>query len=160
MKTMSWLAPWALLSLGCAEKADPAEDTGSTDTDTTDTDPSTTDPGEALAILGTWTDSWGAKHEITEARWTQSFPGYSSDHFHIVDFHNGQGWLIAENDADNAFAGGLWSRFDWTWSGEQLFYCQSAFGEASEQEAREVPAADAADLEGGCSGFTWTELLP
>ena len=72
-------------------------------------------------------------------------------------------FVIAENDADNAYSAGLWSRFDWAWDGTDLYYCQTAFAEATEADALAVPAADSSDLlNAGCGAydFPWSKLTP
>jgi hypothetical protein len=135
---------------------------GDDDTDVSDTDePADTDPNgdtddtdvEELEIRGTWDDSWGGSHTIDETTWVSG-----SSVFHVTSYDNEADVLIAENDAANEWNGGLWSRYDWTWSGTQLYYCQTAYGAASEAEAEGTPRADDTDLAAGCGGFGWTEL--
>jgi hypothetical protein len=106
-----------------------------------------------LEIRGTWDDSWGGSHTIDEMTWVSG-----SAVFHVTSYDNDAGVLIAQNDEANDWNPNLWSRYDWTWSGTQLFYCQTAYGAASEAEAEGTPRADDTDLAAGCGGFGWTEL--
>ncbi len=113
-----------------------------------------------LEIIGSYTDGFGGTHDITEATWTQGGFGDPSV-FHIETFENGSDYLIAENDAANAFSAGLWSRFDWTIVDGATWFCQTTFDAADAEAAMAVPAADSTDLEGeGCGGFAWSELTP
>ena len=66
---------------------------------------------------------------------------------------------MAQNGEENSWKPGLWSQFAWTWSeAGELFYCQGVFGASTEQDAMDAELPDTADLEGGCSGFPWSEL--
>lgn len=113
------------------------------------------DPGpEELEITGSWTDDFGGTHDITEETWTMAVGGV----FHILDYDNVAGVVIAENDAANEFNPGAFSRMDWTWDAADLYFCQTAYDAATEQAARDTPAADAADLATGCGGFGWSGL--
>ena len=86
--------------------------------------------------------------------------------WHVGAFSNAQRWMVARNDDANPFFPGAWSRYDWVEVGGVTYYCQTAYGEASEAAARAVPAADPTDpTTGGCGGtwpggFAWTDLHP
>ena len=110
-----------------------------------------------LEIAGTWTDSWGGGHTITNELWDQ---GYAS--FQITQYDNDAMYVIARNDSANKWNPDQWSRFDWAWDGTGgLWYCQSAYDAASEADALATPAADPADpATGGCGGFSWTGMSP
>lgn len=119
------------------------------------------DPGP-LAIAGAYTDAFGTAHEITDTSWTQTFGSGTTAAayaFAITSYDNVEQYLIAENGADNGYFPGLWSRFDWTDVDGDLFYCQSAFDAATEEDAFAAPRADDTDpASGGCGGFAWTAL--
>jgi hypothetical protein len=116
---------------------------------------------EPLGLIGSYTDAWGTAHEISAASWTQTYPGSAPMVFHVAQFDNAAGWVVAQNDAANEFSAGLWSRFDWLRDGDALWYCQSAYDAASEEAAVAAPAADRADpASSGCGGFGWTNLTP
>lgn len=114
-------------------------------------------PDEPLEIIGDWVDDFGGTHVITSDTWTmgQSMSGV----FHITHFHNDGNWLVAHNDPDNAFSPDLWSRFDWTHSGGELYNCQTVYDAATEADAMNATPADPADpATGGCQGFAWSKL--
>jgi len=142
-----------------ADPGDTAADTDDTvdDTadDTSDTGPDTgdTQPPDPIAIAGAWVDNWGGNHAISSVAW-ESW----SDSYIISQFDNDAGFAVAQNDADNSWNGGLWSRFDWAWIGDDLAYCQTAYDAASESAALATPAADASSPDSGCNGFPWTWL--
>lgn len=109
-----------------------------------------------IVIRGSFSDSWGSHHVITNSTWTSG-----SSVFHISQVDNGAKYLIARNDQGNTWNPCLWSRFDWTRSEGKLYYCQTAYNAATEAAALSTPPADPSDpATSGCGGFSWTELLP
>jgi hypothetical protein len=144
--------------------ADADTDTDSdSDTDTdTDTD-SDTDTGavDPLAIAGSYTDEWGTTHLISDTEWSQQYYGYDPSVFQIASYDNAEYFIVAQNDPLDPFNPSLWSRFDWSETGGALYYCQSTFDAATEQDALATPRADDSDPSaGGCGGFPWTNLTP
>ena len=116
------------------------------------------DDDEVLEITGTYEDDFGTMHVITGSTWTQT-PGDSTLIFKIVSFNNGQDFLVAQNDASNAFNPDLFSRFDWTTFESKLYQCQIAFAEETAAAAEAVTTADRTEpTAGGCGGFTWTGM--
>jgi hypothetical protein len=109
---------------------------------------------EGLAIAGTYLDEFDGEHEITNAVWIN----YGT--YNISQFDNEERYVIARNDEENSLNPCAWSRFDWTYDGDDLYYCQSAFAAESERAALDTEPADADDLEEGCSGFPWSKLTP
>ena len=181
-RILTLLATTATLTVGCSGGDESSADDcgacttdyedppgGDTDTDTdadsdADTDADTDAPPE-LAIAGSYLDQWGVAHEITTATWTMTYPAPypGTDSFAIAQYDNDEAWLVAQNGAANAFNPNLWSRFDWTGNGGDLWYCQTAFASPDQTAAVEVPAADPSDpAQGGCGayGFAWTHLTP
>jgi hypothetical protein len=112
-------------------------------------------PAESLEIEGEWTDDFMGAHSITTDTWTQTF-GADSFAYAIAAFDNTADTLVAE--ADDA----TWSKFQWTAAaGGGVYYCQVAFGEATQADAAAAPLADTADpAMGGCGMFPWTLLMP
>jgi hypothetical protein len=108
---------------------------------------------DPIEIIGSWADDWGFSHEISETTWDNA-----GSVFHISQYDNLAGYLVAQNDAANAWNPDLWSRFDWTWHADQLHYCQLAYDAASEADALAATGADRADLLAGCGGFAWSRL--
>lgn len=148
-------------SIGCAGVVD--DDTGAPDTDATDTDTDAdtdTDDPDGFALVGSYVDTWGTQHTITEELWTQTFPNGDGERYHLVGHDNGERWAIARNDADNPWNADKYSRFDWVVDGGDLWYCQSVFDAETADDARNATPADPGDRDGGCGGFTWTALTP
>lgn len=110
-----------------------------------------------LAIAGVYHDGYDGAHRVDDEVWVQ---GTSS--FKLLDFSNEEHWAIARNDSENEYFPGDFSRFDWTLEHGQLYYCQTEYDAASEDEARDAEPADASDLAGGCGagGFAWSSLTP
>jgi len=139
------------------------DDSAAGDDDTTGDDDSAGDddddsaPVWQLAIAGTWADSWGADHTITDTTWVQTWGTYN-----ISQFDNSAQVVIAENDFGNSSGAGLWSRFDWHWDANSLlWYCQTCYDCADEAGALATAAADSSDPAiVGCGGFSWTSMTP
>ncbi len=111
---------------------------------------------EALEIVGSYQDPYGGTHLITDDLWDQ---GGMGGKYHIADYDNQKDYLVAQNDEQNTYNPGKWSRFDWVWHNGTLYYCQTAYDKSSQEEAEAVTPADPADPEqGGCGGFPWTKL--
>jgi len=120
-----------------------------------------------LILAGLWSDNFGTRHAVDAASWTQETPGFPEHTygFTLSQFSNAEMWLSAQNDADNPSGGGGWSRFDWTWfdagEGLELWYCQTAFEAASEEDALAAAQPDDTDPSaGGCGASTWSKLIP
>lgn len=113
-----------------------------------------------LSLVGTWVDPFATEHVISMTQWTQTLNGMTSV-FDILTFDTDSKVIIAENAADNMFAPGKFSRFDWTQVDDRLFFCQSAFDKDTAEDAADSPSADPTDpTTGGCGGmFPWSELL-
>lgn len=109
---------------------------------------------EAPDIVGTYTDEYGDTHVIDAMTWTNA-----AGVFHIDQWDDDAYWLVAQNDEANMYSPGLWSRFDWAMSGDDLYYCQSVFDGAT-VEAALAGSANGDDLVMGCGGFAWTNLTP
>ncbi|MGC4070055.1 MAG: hypothetical protein QM784_36445 [Polyangiaceae bacterium] len=111
------------------------------------------------AIVGSYEDDWGTKHEITGTKWSQSVDGSTPSTFTFLELSNEERYALAQNDQANEYYPGKFSRFDWLVSDDgKLHYCQVAFDAVSLDAAREVDAPDYADLEKGCGGFAWSTL--
>jgi hypothetical protein len=108
----------------------------------------------ALAIVGTYMDEFGDTHTVSEIEWSNS-----AGSFAISQWDNDEMWLVAQNAETNMYNPGQWSRFDWTWDGEQLYYCQSVYDGLTIEDAL-AGSADASDLVMGCGMFAWTRLTP
>lgn len=122
----------------------------------------------SLALAGTYTDAFGTTHGIDDTTWADDFGTY-----HITRYSNARRFVVAQNDANNAFFPGLWSRFDWHEDGDDRWYCQSEYDELAETNAAYdlgfepgtwLPDPSSPDV-CGCGapcpgGFPWTHLTP
>jgi hypothetical protein len=146
----------ALLSSGAGCDSD----SGSSDQDAIQSDV----PTAALAITGSYTDGFGAQHEIASDTWAVTGDmgaGPVTSTFLLTRYDNTSHWVVGQNDATNQFNAGQWSRFDWATVGAILYFCQTRYNAADEAEALAATPADPTDpVAGGCSGFPWTVLTP
>ena len=101
-----------------------------------------------IAIQGYWVDEWGTNQTIDSDSWNSGT---------ITQFDNSAMWAVAENGEDS-FNPGLWSKYDWTWDSEELYYCQSTFAAESEADALSANSANSSDLDAGCGGFPWSQM--
>jgi hypothetical protein len=105
-------------------------------------------------VVGVYQDDFGSSHRVSDEVWVSG-----DSRFDVVDFSNRERFIVAENDDDNEYNPGLFSRFEWTYDGDDLFYCQSVYDAESEADARSADRADADDLANGCIGFGWSQLM-
>ncbi len=105
-----------------------------------------------LSILGSWIDDWGMDHDVTRDTWTNA-----GSVFHITQADGIDNFVVARNDAANPWNAGLWSKFEWGYGGDVLYYCQIAYAAETEQEAA-AARASRASLTTGCGGFPWSRL--
>jgi hypothetical protein len=140
---------FTLMLAACGDDPSTQDETGTETGSETDSETGDELP---LAIVGTYTDDFGDTHTIAETEWSNS-----AGSFAISQWSNDEMWLVAQNAETNMYSPGLWSRFDWAWDAEQLYYCQSVFDGATIDDAL-AGSADAADLTMGCGGFPWSQL--
>lgn len=134
---------------GTSAGSDSGSDSGSTGADSGSTG------AAGIAIAGEWVDDFGGSHSITDETWTQTY-GPDSFGYTFASYDNDGGVVIASSDDD-----GTWSRFDWTFVDQTLWYCQTGFALPTQQDAEQTPAADPSDPgSGGCGGFSWSRLSP
>ncbi|MEN9785546.1 MAG: hypothetical protein RLZZ299_810 [Pseudomonadota bacterium] len=114
-----------------------------------------------LAVSGTWADTWGTQHIVDPFVWTMT-DGDTTSRYHIAVIDDVAGWVVAQNDADNAWSPSAWSRIEWYWDSlGALLMCQSTYDATSKDAALAGPLADRSDvLAGGCGGFAWTAMTP
>jgi hypothetical protein len=133
-------------------------ETGEGDGDETggDDDTGDGDGDDTLKIVGSYTDNWNTDHTISSAQW--DIVGTGS--FDVSVFDNEAEFVIAQNASTNDFNPDMWSRFDIAYAGNDLYYCQTGYGEANEQDALDLPRSDdSAPATTGCGGeFGWTLL--
>lgn len=117
-------------------------------------------PDPSPAITGNYVDDFDVRHAITDETWTVGRDDMASV-FHIRTVYNGAMYLIAENDAANDFAEGLWSRFEWADVNGELWFCQAPFNAPTAEAAAAAERPDRSDpTAGGCAMFPWSKLHP
>lgn len=150
---------------GTGPDPDTGSDTGATSTGTTDggTTSDTTTGAAGLEIAGQWLEEFapgmGITHVIDETRWDQ-LADFGDAVFHVDSYDNEARVVVAQGDAANEFYAGLYSRFDWTWDGDALYYCTAVYDAETAEDALAAPASEPTDLEMGCGGFPWSPLVP
>ena len=98
-------------------------------------------------------------HVITAETWTQTYMDTAPSIFHIRSVNNEAKYLIAENDAMNAYAPSLWSRMDWIYVNNELWYCQGQYEAESAEAAEAAGAPDSTDpATSGCGMSPWSKL--
>lgn len=131
--------------------------TGATDTGNVETGST---GGEPLAIIGSYVEQFPegmGYHEITETSWVQDFGKDFIITLDILQYDNEAHWVVTQ-DAD--FPDNF-SKLQWTYVADDLYYCSVVFDAMSEQEALDAPLADDSDpANGGCGDFPWSLLMP
>jgi hypothetical protein len=117
----------------------------------------------SIEVVGSYEDQYGGQHDISTGLWQGS-----SSNFHLLSFSNEDNWAVYQNDCDNDYSPGLYSRFDWTsvdsgaagaaGAGSTLSFCQTGYDQPTPRAATDLSPADAGDLETGCNGFPWSDL--
>jgi hypothetical protein len=107
-------------------------------------------PVNEIEIAGDYTDNFGSSHEIRVDSW-------GSVNLSYVD--NEENYAIGRNDESAEWNGCYWSLFVWHEVDDKLYYCQSAYSATSECLAMDTALPDTEDLETGCAGFPWSELI-
>ncbi len=153
---------------------DPGDDSTTTSPATDDSTTTSADSGDSsdsggpgsgdttgtagLEILGQWVEEFApgmtVDHTIEPQTWTQ-MSDFGDALFHIESYDNAARWVVAQNDRTNTFDPTLYSKFNWTWDGADLYYCTAVFNAETAADATDAPDADASDLATGCGGFPW-----
>ena len=111
---------------------------------------------DVLFLIGSYVDNYDTEHTITQQSWTQG-----NSIFAIKMFSNTEKYVITQNDANNEYNPEQWSRFDWTIKDDTTWFCQTSYDSVTQEDAIGVTPADAADpTSTGCSGFSWSKLIP
>jgi hypothetical protein len=116
---------------------------------------------EGPAIAGKYGGQSTGMDEITGETWTVSGTGYFLK-FELLRLSNSSRFVIAENDPQNGYNPGKFSRFDWTFdAAETLYYCQSTYDAETAEAALAAPPADSTDpATAGCGQSFWSQLVP
>jgi hypothetical protein len=111
---------------------------------------------EPLEIIGLWDDNISGEHTIEEDRWIQAFDPNVYTYF-ISYYDNDLEFMVARLANDTM----TYSRLEWAYVGEQLYYCESVKLEVSAIAAETGGEADrTSPATGGCVGMPWVPLTP
>ncbi|MEO8635041.1 MAG: hypothetical protein ABI587_07175 [Gemmatimonadales bacterium] len=115
-------------------------------------------PAAPPELLGRFQDDYGNHYRVTATDWVQLPHG----RFHIAAWWPDEQYLIAQNDATNSYAPGLWTRIDWMrFDGMAPYiwgYCLTAYEAPSASAAAATPAPDRATPLTGCNGYPFSRL--
>lgn len=130
------------------------EDTG--EQDTGDQDTGEQDAGtETIEVEGTYTTQFDSTETISETMWNDN---------PIDDFDNTENWAVTYTPDDAAYNPDTYSKLVWTEPDGQgaFFYCIVDYGLETAEAARSTSetADDTDPANGGCSGFSWTQMTP
>jgi hypothetical protein len=107
---------------------------------------------DGIEVAGDWTGEFGDE-SISDDEWNGS---------EIVSFDNEDNFAITQNPEGAEFDPGKFNKNVWTEPNDDgFYYCTVDFGRGSADEAEQTEmTADEDDLEEGCGGFPWTQLMP
>ena len=87
--------------------------------------------------------------------------GSNEQYFYsITQYDNAMQYVIAENSENNGILeAGYWSRFDWTYSDNHLWVCQTTSNAATEAAALSTDVPDKSNpAQEGCRNYGWLRL--
>jgi hypothetical protein len=123
-----------------------------------------------LSIIGKYEEKgeeYRAYHVINEQTWTIECNGEKPLVFNLLrieepsEENNYVGLILAQNDSQNQFNPNLYSKFNFMYYEDSLWYCQIAFDTESKGDAASRECADKTAPEtGGCGKFRWSKLVP
>ena len=109
-------------------------------------------------VIGEFSDDYSGRFSISDTLWFQR----PRNRFRIVEWHDDEQFLIAQNAPDDPSAPNLWTRIDWmTLDDMPPFawgFCLTAYRAPTRLAARETRAADRAAPRTGCNGFPFTRM--
>ena len=109
-------------------------------------------------LRGEFEDDYGVHYSIDAKTW-QLLP---DDKYHVLQVNVEEGYLIFQNDSQNSFAPGLFTRIDYQSLTEmppyEWAFCFSNFEAASETEAMQANYTQKTNLKTGCNGFPFSRM--
>ncbi|RKZ86589.1 MAG: hypothetical protein DRR19_14750 [Candidatus Parabeggiatoa sp. nov. 1] len=120
----------------------------------------------APSIAGYYSDNFGGYQLVGKSIWIS---GGSQGEllFHYCAVMEAEKHIVTQNDATHGWNPNEYSRFEWTKSGTDLWYCQQVFSAKTEREAADFTAHPKADTRDpgtkGCGKngkFPWTKMTP
>jgi hypothetical protein len=118
------------------------------------------------SITGYYLDNFNGYQQVGKSIWNSGGP-HGKLLFHYCAVSEVEKHIVAQNDATNKWYPNKYSRFEWTKSGTDLWYCQPVFSAKTEREAADFTAHPKADTRDpktrGCGEngkFPWTKMIP
>jgi len=111
---------------------------------------------ENVDIFGDWSSQFGNYTSYYSFDEETIDTGYAI--YDVVGISDAGQYVVARNPEGDTYYPCLFSRFDWTLDGEDLYLCRRVLDAESVEAAVEGPASDRDDLETGCNGFPWSQL--
>ena len=112
------------------------------------------------SLVGHYVDNYGYDHSITPEKWIMSSNSSSPLIFKFCTVNNSSKVIVAENNPNNSYFPNRFSQFNWTISGDSLWYCQIVYDANSIQNADLHPRADSTNPStGGCGECPWSQLI-
>ncbi len=114
--------------------------------------------GARALLIGEFTDDYSGRFSVSDTLWFQR----PRNRFRIVEWHESERFLIAQNAADDPTAPKLWTRIDWTTFDNMAPYawgfCLTVYRAPTRQAARAAPSANRSAPGTGCNGFPFTRM--
>ena len=123
-------------------------------------------PDESISIIGTWVNERGETNTISDEDWVIDYPALSLILTFDIFMHDNDGQYVVLQNPDvselSESMRGLWSRLDWIWSDDVLYYCWSiSDAETSADTLVDlIVDHDAVDLTSECNERPWSTLSP
>ena len=112
------------------------------------------------ALLGTWADDYGSRHQVSDTRWSHD----GANRYEILRWDSAGQVAIARNAASNKADAGLFTRIDWMplegMPPYQWAFCLTTWNAPTADSAARVPPARRDTPRTGCGGFPFTRLRP
>lgn len=104
-------------------------------------------------------DDYGSTYQISALKWVQD----NKNELHILELNLEEGFLLAQNDMQNMYDPGKFTRIEWVDLPEsqlpyQWAFCMISYNEASLAAARNKLSTNKDSLLNGCNGFPFTRL--
>ncbi|NNF34237.1 MAG: hypothetical protein HKN68_09015 [Saprospiraceae bacterium] len=109
-------------------------------------------------IIGTWADDYEINYKIDDHLWKMG----SEITFHVIEWNRNKNFIIVENDSNNAYNAGQYSRIDYiildNMKPYEWAFCLTAYDKDTAIDARNTPAADGENPKSGCNGFPFSRM--
>lgn len=115
----------------------------------------------AMPLTGNWKDPYSGKHTVTLSTWTVDFGAPASDA--IIRYNAINDYIVIQKPANDAFNPSKFQKIVITQANGSWYFCTlSPFDSATADAAAAITDSTnkTSPATGGCSGFSWTQLIP